>query len=242
MPPTKRRKNQPQQDRLKKFCQIYRESKYLGPNNLVKDGAVGMSTPGGKIDVFIAGVGGQGTILAGRIISHVGLEKGLDVKLSETHGMAQRGGSVVTHVRLGEKVYSPLIPRGKADYLLAFEQLEALRWIDFLSETGTVITNTQRLNPLPVLTGMSGYPENVLEKIRSQARFTLAIDVLKETVAAQNTRVTNLVLIGALASFVNFEPFEWECVIAELVPPALLEINLQAFREGYRIGAACKAF
>lgn len=195
-----------------------------------------MNEAGKKIDVLIAGVGGQGTILAGKIISHVALEKGLDVKLSETHGMAQRGGSVITHVRVGEKVFSPLIPRGEVDYLLAFEQLEALRWIEFLSRKGTVITNTQKINPLPVLTGAVQYPAHVMEEIRLFAPRTLEIDVLNDTVAAQNPRVTNLVLVGALAYYLHFPPADWEKVIASLVPSRMLELNLKAFQEGYRLG------
>jgi indolepyruvate ferredoxin oxidoreductase beta subunit len=186
-----------------------------------------------KIDILIVGVGGQGTILAGKIISRLGLENNLDVKLSETHGMAQRGGSVVTHVRLGDKVFSPLNTKGEVDYLVAFEQLEALRWLPYLSPRGTVVVNTQKIYPLPVLTGVQEYPENVLTMIQNRARCTIAIDVMLETSARKNPRAANVVLIGALASLLEFPRIEWEKVLAKTVPEKTLLLNLKAFEEGF---------
>lgn len=189
-----------------------------------------------KIDILITGVGGQGTILAGKVISQMALEKGLDVKLSETHGMAQRGGSVVTHVRLGRKVFSPLIPRGQADYLISFEQLEALRWLHYLNPEGTAIVNAQKLPPLPVLTGDREYPDKVLAAIEAYARSVIVINALKETSARRNPKVTNMVLIGILASHLDFPLSDWEMVLGQVLPPGLIEINLQAFKEGYEFG------
>ena len=186
-----------------------------------------------KIDIFIAGVGGQGTILAGKIISTVALQRGLDVKLSETHGMAQRGGSVVTHVRLGPKVYSPLAEKGEVDFLLAFEQLEALRWLDYLAPTGTVIVNRQKLEPLPVLTGVQEYPKETIQRIRNHTERTVAVNALQETVARENPRVINMVLVGILASFLDYPAVEWEQALRDSLPPGLLDINEKAFYDGY---------
>jgi len=186
-----------------------------------------------QVDIFITGVGGQGTILAGKVISTVALLQDLDVKLSETHGMAQRGGSVVTHVRLGPKVYSPLAEKGEVDFLLAFEQLEALRWLDYLSPTGTVIVNRQKLEPLPVLTGVQEYPREILNRIRGLAGRTVAVDALQDTAARENPRVVNMVLVGVLASLLDLPASTWEEALQASIPPALLEINLRAFRDGY---------
>ncbi len=187
----------------------------------------------GKVDIFIAGVGGQGTILAGKIISTVALKRNLDVKLSETHGMAQRGGSVVTHVRLGPKVYSPLAEKGEVDFLLAFEQLEALRWLDYLSPTGTVIVNLQKLAPLPVLIGAREYPAEILAQLRRFSGHTVAINAVEETAARENPRVVNMVLVGILASFLDLPVTDWEAALRESIPFGLLDINLRAFHDGY---------
>ncbi|MGI5875805.1 MAG: indolepyruvate oxidoreductase subunit beta [Dethiobacteria bacterium] len=186
-----------------------------------------------KIDILIVGVGGQGTILAGKIISRLGLENGLDVKLSETHGMAQRGGSVITHVRLGKKVFSPLNSIGEVDYLVAFEQLEALRWLPYLGPKGTAIVNTQKIYPLPVLTGTQKYPEDVLTTIQKNAHRTIFINVMQETSAKMNPRTANVVLIGTLASLLKFPRKEWEKVLANTVPKKTLSLNLKAFGEGF---------
>lgn len=185
-----------------------------------------------KVDIFISGVGGQGTILVGKVISTVALQRGLDVKLSETHGMAQRGGSVVTHVRLGSRIYSPLAEKGEVDFLLAFEQLEALRWLEYLSPEGTVIVNRQKSEPLPVLTGVQEYPREVIQKIRQRAPRTVVVDALQDTVARENYRVTNIVLVGILASLLDFPAADWEQAIQDSLPPRLHEINLRAFQDG----------
>ncbi|OPL11806.1 MAG: hypothetical protein AVO34_08055 [Firmicutes bacterium ML8_F2] len=141
-----------------------------------------------KKDILIAGVGGQGTILTGRVIAALAMSEGLDVKTAETHGMAQRGGSVITHVRMGKKVYSPLIPQGDGDILLSFEKLEALRWLPFLSPEGTVIVNTQELDPMPVLTGETEYTDGILKEIESKAASLIAVDALNIDPVKKNPR------------------------------------------------------
>jgi len=152
-----------------------------------------------KTDILIAGVGGQGTILTGRVIAALAMAEGLDVKTAETHGMAQRGGSVITHVRIAKKVYSPLIPQGDGDILLSFEKLEALRWLPFLRSEGTVIVNTQELDPMPVLTGQAEYPDNVLKEIEDKAGRLIAVDALNIGPVKKNPRVVNTFLLGILA-------------------------------------------
>lgn len=193
-----------------------------------------------KTDILIAGVGGQGTILTGNIISRVALKESFDVKTAETHGMAQRGGSVINHVRLGEKVYSPLIPMGSVDFLLSFEQLEALRFLPFLSEDGTVIVNSMALAPLPVLTGEEEYPEGVLSEIKSRANRTVIVNAIDMEPVKTNTRVLNVFLIGILASFLPFSRQVWEQTMEEIIPEKLLKINMDAFSAGYDWAAVNK--
>ncbi|HOL16906.1 MAG TPA: indolepyruvate oxidoreductase subunit beta [Bacillota bacterium] len=188
-----------------------------------------------KADILICGVGGQGTILAGKVIAAVGLAENLEVKTAETHGMAQRGGSVITHVRLAEKVYSPLIPPGDAGFLLSFEQLEALRWLPLLSPRGTVIVNTQVLEPLPVLTGQAAYPEGILEEIKSKAGRLIAVDALAQEPVRRNPRTVNTMLLGILASLLPFPRERWLNVMGELIPPKLQEINAQSFAAGWEL-------
>ncbi len=185
-----------------------------------------------KIDILIAGVGGQGTILAGNIISKIAVAENIDAKTAETHGMAQRGGSVINHVRLGEKVYSPLIPEGSVDYLLSFEALEGLRYLPYLAPDGTAIINTLKLFPLPVLTGESPYPEEMLEEIQEKANRT--ISVYSETIepVKSNPRVLNIFLIGILSSLLPFKEETWIKAINETLPGKILEINIKAFNAG----------
>lgn len=187
-----------------------------------------------KIDILIAGVGGQGTILTGNVISRLALKENLDVKTAETHGMAQRGGSVVNHVRIGEKVYSPLIPKGSVDYLLSFEKLEALRYLPFLSAGGTVIVNKMVLAPLPVLTGQEEYPEKILDEIKSNAHRTIIIDALQHEPVKTNAKVLNVFLIGVLASLLPFSRESWKQTMEETIPQKFLDLNLKAFSAGYK--------
>lgn len=186
-----------------------------------------------KKDILIAGVGGQGTILTGRIIAALAMAEGLDVKTAETHGMAQRGGSVITHVRIGEKVYSPLIPQGDGDVLLSFEKLEALRWLPFLSPTGTVIVNTQELEPLPVLTGETDYSADILEEIETKAGRLIAADALSIDPVSKNPRMVNTFLLGILAQTMEYEKAKWFKVMEQEIKAKLVEINKLAFEAGW---------
>ncbi len=186
-----------------------------------------------KFDILIAGVGGQGTILAGNIISRVALVENLDVKTAETHGMAQRGGSVVTHVRLGPKVYSPLIPKGDVDYLLSFEKLEAFRNLPFLSAESTILVNSQVILPLPVLTGSDEYPEGIIEEISHKVKKTYFIDALNIEPVKSQPRVLNTFLLGVLAYFLPVSLETWEYAIEKSLPQKLVQMNINAFQSGY---------
>lgn len=184
-------------------------------------------------NIMIVGVGGQGTLLASRIIGNVAIKAGYDVKVSEVHGMSQRGGSVVTYVKYDKKVYSPLIFEGEADCLLAFEELEAYRWIPYLKKDGKLIVNTQQMNPMPVITGAMKYPEGIMDKIKSKLDNVVALDALKGAMDAGNVKAVNIVLIGCLAKNSEVDKQVWIDVIKETVPPKFLEVNLKAFEIGY---------
>ncbi|HBT20904.1 MAG TPA: indolepyruvate oxidoreductase subunit beta [Peptococcaceae bacterium] len=192
-----------------------------------------MDTVANTKNILIVGVGGQGIILAGRIIGNAALKMGLNVKVSEIHGMAQRGGSVVTHVRFGRRVYSPTIEQGTADIILAFEKLEALRWMHYLRLGGTVIVNEQEIYPLPVLIGKGEYPSDVLEKIKRKDTHILALDAFQIAVEAGNPKAVNMVLVGALAAEMGFKKDLWHDVIKETVPKKSIEANIQAFNKGF---------
>lgn len=184
-------------------------------------------------NVMIVGVGGQGTLLASRIIGKVAIKAGYDVKVSEVHGMSQRGGSVVTYVKYDKKVYSPLIFEGEADFLLAFEELEAYRWLPYLKKDGALIVNTQQMDPMPVITGAMQYPDNILGKIKSKVSDVTSIDALAGAVEAGTVKAVNIVLIGCFAKSSNVDKQIWIDVIKETVPPKFLDINLKAFEIGY---------
>ncbi len=189
-----------------------------------------------KANILIVGVGGQGVILASEIISLAALREGLDVKKSEVHGMAQRGGSVVSNVRFGDKVYSPLIARGEADILLAFEQLEALRWVDYLKSGGTIITSSQRLEPLPVATGKQTYPDNIMQRLKNTGYRVIKVDALEAARRAGSQKAINTVLIGTLMNLLDISRETFIEVIKEKVPPKTVEINLKALKEGREKG------
>lgn len=184
-------------------------------------------------NIMIVGVGGQGTLLASRILGNVALKLGMDVKVSEVHGMSQRGGSVVTYVKFGEKVYSPIIERGEADVLMSFEELEALRWMEYLREGGKVIVNKQRIDPMPVITGKAVYPQGIIDKLRALSDNVSIIDALKIAKECGNVKVVNIVLIGLMASRMDIDKQIWLESIKETVPQKLLEMNLMAFELGY---------
>lgn len=182
-------------------------------------------------NIMIVGVGGQGTLLASKLLGKLLLTKGYDVKVSEVHGMSQRGGSVVTYVRYGDKVYSPVIDEGEADFVLSFELLEAARNAKFLKSNGILLTNTQKINPMPVITGNAEYPENLEEKLGKIVKID-AIDALSLAEKAGSTKAVNLVLLGRLSTYFDFTPEEWEKAIEEGVPAKFIELNKKAFRLG----------
>ena len=184
-------------------------------------------------NIMIVGVGGQGTLLASRIIGNVAIKSGYDVKVSEVHGMSQRGGSVVTYVKYDKKVYSPLIFEGEADILLAFEELEAYRWLPYLKKEGKLIVNTQKMDPMPVITGAMQYPDSIIEKITAKTSNVVAFDALSGALEAGNVKAVNIVLIGCLAKNSEVSKDVWLEVIRETVPPKFLEVNLKAFEIGY---------
>lgn len=182
--------------------------------------------------VLIVGVGGQGTLLASRLLGNAMVAAGHDVKVSEVHGMSQRGGSVVTYVRYGDKVYSPIIDKGQADFILSFELLEAARWTEYLKPGGRIVTNTQQINPMPVITGAAQYPQGLVEKMRQAGMDVDAFDALSLAEEAGSAKAVNIVLLGRLSKSFDFSRAEWEQAIRESVPPKFLELNLRAFALG----------
>lgn len=185
-------------------------------------------------NIMIVGVGGQGTLLTSRILGGLAILAGYDVKISEVHGMAQRGGSVVTYVRFGERVAEPIVEEGQADILIAFERLEALRYAHFLKEDGVMIINDQRIDPMTVVTGMADYPENIIEKLSDRHR-VVAVDAMAEAIALGNSRVFNTIILGVAAKNMEFDKALWTKVIEDTVPPKTIAMNLQAFEKGYEI-------
>ncbi|MBE6705595.1 MAG: indolepyruvate oxidoreductase subunit beta [Ruminococcaceae bacterium] len=183
-------------------------------------------------NIMIVGVGGQGTLLASRILGNTVIGEGYDVKVSEVHGMSQRGGSVVTYVKYGEKVYSPIIDKGEADIILAFETLEAMRALPYLKEGGKMIVNRQAMNPMPVITGAAQYPENIEGKITAKvdAQFVDALELAKE---AGTSKAVNVVLIGVMAKSTDIPYEKWVETIKTTVPEKFLDVNLKAFDLGY---------
>ena len=182
--------------------------------------------------VMIVGVGGQGTLLASKLLGKLLLGRGYDVKVSEVHGMSQRGGSVITYVRWGDKVYSPIIGKGEADIILAFELLEAYRALPYLKKGGKILLNSQMMDPMPVITGAAEYPENIVEKLREAADVT-AIDALKLAAEAGTIKAVNVVLIGLMARSTGIAKEKWEKALEKTVPPKFLEVNKKAFEFGW---------
>lgn len=184
--------------------------------------------------ILIVGVGGQGTLLLSRLIGNVALNQGYDVKVSEVHGMSQRGGSVITYVRYGDKVFSPLIEDGEADYILAFEQLEAARFLPKLKKDGHLIVNTQRIDPMPVIAGNSQYPNDIIKKITEKGVNVIAIDAMEKALKAGSIKSVNIVLLGVFAKIVNLDKSIFEKAIKESTPDKFIDINLKAFELGYK--------
>ncbi len=187
------------------------------------------------MDILMVGVGGQGTILASKILAHAAGLAGYDIKMSEIHGMAQRGGSVSTQVRLGEKIYSPLIAEGKADIILAFEKLEALRSFCNLKENGIMIVNDQAIAPVPVLAGLAQYPPEAREYIQSKLSGTMMVDALQIAEECGNPKAANVVLVGVLARRLPIAEDLWQKALADKVPAKFLEVNQAAFERGYHL-------
>ena len=185
-------------------------------------------------NVMIVGVGGQGTLLASRILGNTVINEGYDVKVSEVHGMSQRGGSVVTYVKYGEKVFSPIIDRGEADIILAFEMLEAYRALPYLKKGGKMIVNNQSMDPMPVIIGAMEYPENIKEKLENKVDL-VTVDALKYAKEAGNIKAVNVVLIGVMAKSTDIPYENWVETIKTTVPPKFLDVNLKAFELGYNL-------
>lgn len=186
-----------------------------------------------KVNILIVGVGGQGTLLASVLLGNLGLEKGFDVKLSEVHGMAQRGGSVVTHVKISEEtVNSPLIEEGGADVIIAFEELEAYRWLPYLKKDGTIYVNTQKILPMPVIQGQAKYPENIIGVLEEKAGTVKAFDALAIAEECGSVKAVNVVLLGAASKDLPFDEELWIKVIEENVKPKFIELNKKAFAMG----------
>lgn len=185
--------------------------------------------------VFITGVGGQGIILASELLSDVSLKAGFDVKKSEVHGMAQRGGSVVSTVRFGDKVHSPLISPGEADVVLAFEPLEALRTLHFSKPSGKVVVNSRPVMPATVASGMATYPKDVFEQIKKVVPDVVVVDGITLAKEAGTVRAVNVVLLGALSNYLPFKQETWQEVIKERIPHKYLDANLRAFNNGRNV-------
>ena len=183
--------------------------------------------------IMIVGVGGQGTLLASKLIGGAAMEKGCDVKVSEVHGMSQRGGSVVTYVKYGENIASPVINKGEADIIIAFEQLEAARWLEYLKKGGKMIVNVQKLNPMTVITGAAKYPENIIDKLKATGAEIFEIDALETAEKAGSIKTVNTVLLGYAAGFMDFSHEIWTKVIKSTVPEKFVEVNLKAFEDVY---------
>ena len=183
-------------------------------------------------NIMIVGVGGQGSLLASKLLGRILVDEGFDVKVSEVHGMSQRGGSVVTYVRYGDKVYSPIVDRGEADYIISFEALEAARYAEYLKPDGKIIVSTQKIDPMPVITGAQVYPDDVLEKLRACGIEVDEVDALKLAVEAGSAKAANIVLMGRLSRYMTIEEEKWTKAIGETVAPKFVDMNLVAFKSG----------
>lgn len=186
-------------------------------------------------NVMIVGVGGQGSLLASKLLGNLLVEQGYDVKVSEVHGMSQRGGSVVTYVRYGDKVYSPVIDKGEADFIISFELLEAARWAEYLRPGGRIIVNTQQIDPMPVITGAAAYPEDILAKLRALGLQVDAVDALETAEQAGSAKTINIVLMGRLARYFDVPQDEWQKALERVVPAKFLALNQKAFALGMQL-------
>lgn len=185
------------------------------------------------VSVMIVGVGGQGSLLASKLLGRLLVDEGYDVKVSEVHGMSQRGGSVVTYVRFGEKVYSPIITDGEADIIISFEKLEAGRYAKFLKKDGKIVVNTQQIEPMPVIIGAAEYPENVLDELTSKGVSVDALDALSLAEEAGSSKAVNIVLMGKASKYFDIPYESWIKAIENTVAPKFVEMNKKAFELGY---------
>lgn len=183
-------------------------------------------------NIMIVGVGGQGSLLASKTLGSLLLAEGYDVKVSEVHGMSQRGGSVVTYVRYGNKVYSPVIDKGEADYIVSFELLEAARWLPFLKKDGHIVTNIQQIDPMPVITGAAEYPEDLVRKLKDSGANVDAIDCVKLAEEAGSVKAVNMVLMGRLSHYFDLPEEAWMAALQKNVPEKFMELNKKAFALG----------
>lgn len=183
-------------------------------------------------NIMIVGVGGQGSLLASKLLGHLLLKEGYDVKVSEVHGMSQRGGSVVTYVRFGEKVYSPVIDKGEADFIVSFEKLEAARYIEYLKKDGRIVVNTQEIDPMPVIIGKAEYPADLVNKMMAAGAAVDAMDCLALAEQAGSVKAVNIVLMGRLSRYFDIPEEKWIEAIKECVPAKFVELNLKAFALG----------
>ena len=183
-------------------------------------------------NMMIVGVGGQGSLLASKLLGHLLLGQGYDVKVSEVHGMSQRGGSVVTYVRWGDKVYSPIVDKGEADFIFSFELLEAARYLEYLRPDGQIVTSTQQIDPMPVITGSAAYPEALVEKMRALGVKVDAFDALKLAEEAGSAKAANIVLMGRLSHYFDYEDSVWQEAMEACIAPRFLEMNRKAFALG----------
>ena len=184
-------------------------------------------------NILIVGVGGQGTLLASKLMGKYFTEEGYDVKVSEVHGMSQRGGSVVTYVRFGSRVFSSVIEKGEADIILSFEQLESARWLPYLKKGGVLITGTQKIDPMPVIMGKAEYPENIIEKLCKNDIKVIPVDALDLALKAGSAKCANVVLLGTAVRFLGIDRESFSKLIETSVPSKTVEMNLRAFDYGY---------
>ncbi len=184
------------------------------------------------VSIMIVGVGGQGTLLASRILGNLALQQGYDVKVSEVHGMSQRGGSVVTYVKYGEKVDSPIIDEGGADLILAFEELEAYRYLPYLKKGGRMICNAQNIDPMPVIIRAMDYPEKIVERIKEKDVDIISVDASELALKAGNIKTVNVALIGMLSRSMDIPEEQWEPALRQTVPEKVIDVNLKAFELG----------
>ena len=183
-------------------------------------------------NIMIVGVGGQGSLLASKLLGRMLLEKGYDIKVSEVHGMSQRGGSVVTYVRFGDKVYSPVIDKGEADFIVSFELLEAARWTEFLKPGGKIVVNTQKISPMPVIIGAAEYPQGLAEEMKNAGLDVDAFDALALAEQAGSSKAVNIVLMGRLSHYFDLPEEAWMQAMEAVVPAKFLELNKKAFALG----------